>query len=377
MKKKNCFIGFSFIFFLFLKPISPQKNYNFSDTEETKQKGQKNLSVTGDKTLGTVTVRLSYGIYNFETLIRNPATQDERRYSLVDPGWFMIGGEVAVRIGQDKLNFHDNNRETGFIYYRSNRGLFTDMEIGFKTFAKEEKSSQPTQYQYTSKNLGNQTFIVDLGSTQEINGFEVLLYNPFANNAAGQKDGITTSNRLRYGGRAARVSLFYFNNYYHLTPLNYLLNMGSNFLWYDGSLGISLRAFYYSDYSDPERMLENRDDNTNTTFALVLRQYFQLHPRVRLRSHYYYPFVDQFARLLRNSLFNEEEHVFDTGIDIYVIQYLYLTFGYEYHYWRHNPHSPRRFLRYSTAFTARQGYENILRTSGEFYGGLAVEIPLL
>ncbi|MCS6984043.1 MAG: hypothetical protein NZM25_02805 [Leptospiraceae bacterium] len=351
---------------LFSHPLIAQE-------EEAKKE---EMAITGDRTLGSITIRLSYGLYNFETVIRNPATQDERRYSLAYP-WFMIGGEVAVRIGRDETGFHDNNKETGFIYYRSNRGLFTDMEFGFRTFAQEEDSSQPTVYKYQSTNLGSQTYIVDLGATQEVNGFQIISYDPNANNGAGLKDGITTSMRIRYGGRAARVSMFYFNNYYHLTPLNFLLNFGSSFRWYDGSLGVSMRAFYYSDYSDPERMLENRDDNTNATFALVLRQYFQFHPRVRLRSHYYYPFVSHLARSLRNHTFNEEEHVFDTGIDIYVISYIYVSVGYEYHLWRHNPKSPRRLLRYSPVFTARQGYENVMRTSGEFYGAVAVDIPLL
>lgn len=324
--------------------------------------------------IGTVTFRMTYGLYDFESIYGNPATDHERIYSL-NVGWPMIGGELAVRLGKDKKNYH-YDPGAGFSYYRSNRGIFTDFEFGIKSLYNDP---QPSSYDLTIKNNGQTDFegTVDLGLdqtyTDDTTGTTVTTSVFDSSQEAAQKDGITALARSRYGAVSAKATLFYLNTYYHLTPLNYILNFGSDFLWYDASLGPSLRVAHYGDYGDPARMQALNNDNTRASFALVLRQYIQLHSRFRLRAHYYYPFVGELARLFKAPQFNYDEHILDAGVDIYLIKYIYLSFGYEYHLWQINGSSEDRFNQSGDVISNREGLEIKSRTSGEFYGAIAFE----
>jgi hypothetical protein len=79
-------------------------------------------------------------LYNFNNKTTNPQTNTSREYSLPFDYTTMVGYELAFRLGKDKEDDHDS--KTGFHYYRSNRGIFTDFELGLKTQRYEDKPSR-------------------------------------------------------------------------------------------------------------------------------------------------------------------------------------------------------------------------------------------
>ncbi|MCB1146495.1 MAG: hypothetical protein KDK38_06800 [Leptospiraceae bacterium] len=329
--------------------------------------------VRKDGTYGTVTLRYTLGFYNFEHNYVNNTIGATRTYSLPTVN-LMHGFELAVRLGTDREGYYETDG-AGFNYYTSNTGLFTDMEIGMKSFL----DGKPNRYNYQQTGGPGATAVrtVDLGVEQEItDGVTVTQFD--ATQASATGDGINLANRKKYGPASAAVTTVYFNNYYRLTPLNYIMNFGSGFKWFDASLGPSLRINRYVDYGDPVRFLENRNDNTFGTFMIGYRQYIQPIDIIRLRTHYFYPFVGALARAMKDSDINHEEHILDVGLDIYVIDFLYLTFGYEYRYWKTNPSYADRFNRSTgTDFSnTRDGFESRDRESGEFYLGLAIDIKI-
>ncbi|MDZ7343103.1 MAG: hypothetical protein ONA90_01170 [candidate division KSB1 bacterium] len=325
---------------------------------------------------GTVTFSISGGIYNFNTRTVNPAQNITRDYSLQLDATTMIGAELAIRVGHDKEK--DDDSGEGFHYYRSNRGIFTDLEVGFKTQRTEDKPSRFNLRQTQGNNTQN--LPLDLGFDYTTEAFTLSVI-PDAQRLA--QAGISPQLRQAVGAKAFEGYMAYANTYYHLTPLNFILNWGSAFRWFDSSLGLSFRLWHYRDYSDPVRTAIRNDDWTRATFMLVYRQYIQFHPKVRLRSHFYFPALSYFAELARSPLFNEKEYILNTALEFYAYRTptggLILSAGYEGHWWFANPYSPDRFVRtgfnQDNNFTNQNyaGFEHRSRSSWEFFGVVAIE----
>lgn len=343
-----------------------------ADNLEKKQRYQ-----DSDRTYGTFTMRFSYGLYDYQTNYYNPSTEVQRIYTDTFAHPF-IGFEMAFRMGHDKYGFYAPDNPAGFHYYRSNRGIFTDFEIGMKTYY----DKRPTKYNVTVNCNGadktscngqsSATENVDLA--EELYYYDIYgitTYYSQSQDEGAKLDNITPKIRKSAGQDASIVNLYYFNNFFHFTPLNYLLNFGSSFKWFDASIGPSLRIFHYADYGDYKELHPSENDNSYATIAIVYRQYVKLFSdSLRWRLHYYWPAFSEIARLTDDKTFNEAEQVIDTGIDIYLISYFYITVGYEYHIWNVNSASEDRFN------TSRPGFEMTERTSGEFYGGIAIDWPL-
>lgn len=342
---------------------------------ETLEKKQRRQKVRDDGTYGNVTIRYAIGFYNFETRYASTDGTINRNYTLpnVTP---THNFELAVRLGSDKEGYYQSNG-SGFNYYTSNTGLFTDMEIGFKTMF----DGKPNRYNYSQtggSGATNGTQTVDLGFENEVTeGVFVTEFDATQPSAAA--DGITAANRQLYGAAAASVTSVYFNNYYRLSPLNWLMNFGSGFKWFDASLGPSLRINRYVDYSDPIRFLENRNDNSWGSFMIGYRQYIQPIDLFRIRTHYFYPLVGQIARALKDSAINHDEHILDIGLDIYLFKQdwfgMFITAGYEYRYWNTSPFASDRFNRStgSSFSNTRDGLEMKSRESNEIYLGIGLD----
>lgn len=352
----------------------PDEQIRKAKEEASAEKNQK-LMVENQKSIGTVTVRMTYGFYNFDSKISNTSLNEERSYSLTLPTQ-LYGAELAIRLGKDPDKFH-SPEGAAFSYYRSNRGLFTDFELGFKT----QKDDQPSVFDMKKTKNGVQTnSTIDLAP--EYTSADFLSGSPTDNVKRLKDAGISPAFKNSLGPVAAQMTMVYLNSYYHFTPMNFIFNFGSKFRWFDASLGPSLRIWYYTDYSDPMKGFEYNDDNTAATLMLVYRQYIQIHDRVRLRGHYYFPAATMLARSLKSGMLNEEEHILDAGIDIYVYNFLYVTVAYEAHWFKSNPYSNRRNV--TTGFkddsgffdTNYQGFEKTTRESSEIYFGLAIDVPL-
>ena len=311
-----------------------------------------------DKYLGSWTLRISGGLYNFNTRYENKDTGESREYFLEVPHLFW-GFEIAARVGENKDKYHFQGND-GFAYYRSNTGFFIDMELGAKSYM-----APPISYSYKSTKNGILTNgTVDL---EKENFFYLEQCRPFLPLET-VNDGISCDVRDAAGGKASKAVLAYFNSYFHMTPINLLLNFGSAFKWYDLSIGPSLRVAQYGDYSDPESLQNKLNDGTMATVSLALRQYIEFHKKVRLRAHYFWPFYAQIARFAKDGSTNEEEHILDAALDIYVHKYIYISLGYEYHYWKINPTGDY------VENLFRQGLKLQDRTSQEFYLAISLDI---
>jgi|JI10StandDraft_1071094.scaffolds.fasta_scaffold34107_4 hypothetical protein len=336
-----------------------------------------NEDMSKNPTRGTFTFTMSGGLYNFNNKTTNPQTNTSREYSLPFDYTTMVGYELAFRLGKDKEN--DDDSKTGFHYYRSNRGIFTDFELGVKTQRYEDKPSRFT-YKETSA-AGTSEVPVDLGYD-----YTSALF--LANNTTGaqnlRKAGISPELRSSVGNKSVEVTMVYANTYYHFTPLNYIMNFGSAFRWFDASIGPSFRVWYYQDYSDPVRLTTRNDDWTRATLMAVYRQYIQFHPMVRLRTHFYFPALSYFAELAKSPRFNENEIILNTALEFYVKRFgdfgVIVGVGYEGHWWKANKYSSDRFVRTGflgdNGFTDQQfsGFEHSTRTSWEAFATLGIEI---
>lgn len=331
-----------------------------------------NLDMNKNETRGTFTFTMSAGIYNFESKTENPATNTTRSYAL--QGWdytTIYGIDLSFRLGKDKEKDHDT--KTGFHYYRSNRGIFTDFEIGFKTQRTEQK---PTRFNYSETGPAGTTNVpVDVGYDPSLGVNSLTAQNL-------QKAGISDSLRQGAGRTAAEVTMVYANAYYHFTPMNFIMNAGSAFRWFDASLGPSFRVWYYKDFSDPVRLTTKNDDYTYSTFMLVYRQYIQFHPQVRLRTHFYFPALTYFTQLAKSPRFNEMEYILNTALEFVPLRVnnvgIIISVGYEGHWWFANPYSQDRFVR--TGFTGDTttdplyaGFEHKTRTSWEGFATIGVD----
>lgn len=316
--------------------------------------------------LGTVTIAFSAGMYNFTNNTSNSATNTQRSYTLPFDFTTLIGMDLAFRLGHDKDKDYDTG--TGFHYYRSNRGVFTDFELGFKT----QRSDSPSRYNMSQTQNGTTTnTAVDLGATAAM-----------AQNIT--QAGVSPQLRQAAGGAAANVTMAYANVFYHFTPLNFIMNFGSAFRWFDASVGPSIRVWYYQDYSDPVRYTTRNDDATSATLMMVYRQYIQFHPQVRLRTHFYFPALSYFGQLAKSGIFNETEYIVNTALEICAIRVgsvgLVVSGGYEGHWWFANPYSSNSDVR--TGFVGDSGvtdanyagFKHTTRTSWEAFATVAAEI---
>ena len=336
-----------------------------------------NLDIQKNPTRGTFTLTFSAGLYNFNNKTENPTTNTSRSYTLPFDYTTMLGAELAFRLGKDKEKDHDTG--TGFHYYRSNRGIFTDLEIGFKMQRTENK---PSRFTFSETSGGATTEVpVDLGYDLTTTAFQA---NTEAAAQNMRKAGISPELRQAYGKVSMDSTMFYANTYYHFTPLNFIMNWGSGFRWFDASIGPSLRVWYYKDISDPVRVTIRDDDWTYATLMLVYRQYVQFHPRVRLRTHFYFPALSYFTQLAKSPRFNEMEYILNAALEICAIRVgsvgLIIAGGYEGHWWTANPYSSDRYVR--TGFLADNGFadskfagfEHKTRTSWEGFASIAAEI---
>lgn len=333
--------------------------------------------INKNPTRGTFTFTASAGLYNFNNKIENSAKNTTREYSLQIDATTMLGVELAFRLGHDKEGDHDTGN--GFHYYRSNRGIFTDFELGFKTQRTEDK---PSRFNVRQTVNGVSTDLpLDLGYDYTTAAF---LANSTPDAQRLKQAGISPELRDAVGKAAFEGTMVYANTYYHFTPLNFIMNFGSAFRWFDASLGPSFRVWYYRDYSDPVRVTTRNDDWTRATFMIVYRQYVQFHPLVRLRSHFYFPALSFFGELVRSSYFNEKEYILNTALEFYALRSnnigLIVSAGYEGHWWSANPYSSDRFVRtgflQDSGFTDQNyaGFEHRTRTSWEAFATIAVEL---
>lgn len=333
--------------------------------------------INKNPTRGTFTFTMSGGLYNFNNKTENPAKNTTREYSLQFDATTMLGMELAFRLGKDKENDHDTG--SGFHYYRSNRGIFTDFELGFKMQRTEDK---PSRFHVRQTVNGAATDLpVDLGYDYTAAAF---LANSAPDAQRLKQAGISPELRQSVGKAAFEGTMVYANTYYHFTPLNWLMNWGSTFRWFDSSIGPSLRVWYYQDYSDPVRVTTRNDDWTRATFMIVYRQYVQFHRMVRLRTHFYFPALSFFGEMAKSPHFNEKEYILNTALEFYAFRFndagLIISAGYEGHWWQANPYSPDRFVR--TGFLADNGFtdqnysgfEHRTRTSWEAFATIAVEL---
>ena len=333
--------------------------------------------INKNPTRGTFTFTMSAGLYNFNNKTENVAKNTTHEYSLQFDSTTMLGMELAFRLGKDKENDHDTGN--GFHYYRSNRGIFTDFELGFKTQRTEDK---PSRFSLKQTVNGAATDLpVDLGYDYTAAAF---LANSAPDAQRLRQAGISPELRQSVGKAAFEGTMVYANTYYHFTPLNWLMNWGSGFRWFDSSIGPSLRVWYYRDYSDPVRISTRNDDWTRATFMIVYRQYVQFHPTVRLRTHLYFPALSFFGEMAKSPYFNEKEYILNTALEFYAIRFndvgLIISAGYEGHWWQANPYSSDRFVR--TGFLADNGFtdqnysgfEHRTRTSWEAFATIAVEL---
>lgn len=336
-----------------------------------------NEDISKNPTRGTFTLTFSAGLYNFTNKTENPSTNTTRTYSLPFDYTTMLGMELAFRLGKDKEKDHDTG--DGFHYYRSNRGIFTDFELGFKTQRTENK---PSRFTFTETSNGVTTEVpVDLGYDYTTTAFQA---NAIAAAQALRRAGISPDLKNSAGKTSFDATMVYANTYYHFTPLNFIMNWGSAFRWFDASLGPSLRVWYYKDYSDPVRVTTRNDDWTYSTFMLVYRQYIQFHPKVRLRTHFYFPALTYFTQLAKSPRFNENEYILNTAIEFCALRVgsvgLIVSGGYEGHWWVANPYSSDKFVRTGfvgdNGFTDSQysGFEHKTRTSWEAFATVAAEI---
>lgn len=332
--------------------------------------------INKNPTRGTLTFSMSAGLYNFNTRTENTAKNITREYSLQLDATTMLGTEFAFRLGKDKENDHDTGK--GFHYYRSNRGIFTDFELGLKFQRTEDKPSRFDLRQTTNGVAAD--LPLDLGYDYTAAAF---LANTVPEAQRLRQAGISPELRQSAGKTAFEGTMVYANTYYHFTGLNALMNWGSAFRWFDASVGPSLRVWYYRDYSDPMRTVTRNDDWTRATFMIVYRQYVQFHPLLRLRTHFYFPALSFFGELAKSPYFNEKEYILNTALEFYAIRFasigLIVSVGYEGHWWRANPYSSDRFVRSGfigdSGFTDDnyKGFEHRTRTSWEAYGTVAAE----
>lgn len=334
-----------------------------------------NEDISKNESRGTVTFAMSAGLYNFTNKVENPQTNVVRTYSLQPIEYTtLLGFDLAIRIGKDRDKEKHHDSSSGFSYYRSNRGIFTDLELGSKFQRTEDK---PVKFYYTDSALGGGDIPVDLGfdpATTPATSTQIINQN---------RAGITSQVRNAVGAKAAEVTMFYANAYYHFTPMNFLFNWGSTFRWFDSSIGPSLRVWYYRDYSDPVRLTTRNDDWTYATFMIVYRQYIQFHPLVRLRTHFYFPALSFFTELARSPRFNEKEYIVNAALEFYALRVgsvgAILSVGYEGHWWVANPYSADKSVRdgFSPAVDARNaGFEHKTRSSWEAFASIAFEFRL-
>jgi hypothetical protein len=330
-----------------------------------------NLDISKNETRGTVTVSFSAGLYNFTSKTENPYTKTTRSYTLPFDYTTVFGMDLAFRFGKDKEKDHDT--KTGFHYYRSNRGIFTDFELGLKVQRTENK---PSRFNFSESGpSGSVDLPLDLGTPYSATSTGTSAQNM-------QRAGITPQLRQAYGNVAADVTMFYANTYYHMSPLNFIMNFGSGFRWFDASIGPSLRFWYYKDFSDPVRIATRNDDWTRATFMIVYRQYIQFHPLVRLRAHFYFPALTYFTQLAKSPRFNENEFILNTALEVVAIRIgnigLVVSGGYEGHWWFVNPYSSDKYVRTgfagdTTTDASYAGFEHKNRTSWELFASVGVD----
>ncbi len=324
---------------------------------------------------GHVAVKLGFGLYDFTSTYNNSSTLESREYSLPFP-YAMASWEVAVRMGKEKDGFFAPANDVGFNYYRSNKGFFVDLEIGGSFYcgpgtANSEWECEPPSF-YSYKSIQNGVVGAEKTVTLSDLSPETLLTTASENaqNAAG--DDVSNDLIRAAGSKGSVATLFYFNNFFHLTPVNWLLNFGSSFSLFDTSLGPSLRIARYSDYGDPVKHQGNTNDNTIANVMLAARVYMHVpftSDRLRLRGHFYYPFYSHLARVFNDKESNNEEYIINGGVDIALIKYLHLGFGYQWNFWRINPLSGDRVNQF------RPGFEYQYRTSGFGYFELTIYVP--
>jgi hypothetical protein len=324
-----------------------------------------------DPWYGHYGIKLIGGYYNFNTVYEN--SQTKRDYSL-PVGWLTVGGEISMRMGKDKSGLSKRN----FHYYKSNDELFFDLEIGFRAFMLVD-DSLPSSYsvQTTDKSTGavtNET--IELLGDSVVNSSACLVsgcsYPGTGNNA----DGITVADRVLYGGDAANVMLFYVNQYYAFTPLNWLVNIGNIFQWSDSSVGFSYRFALYDDYSDPYKAGHFSDDNIHGGIFIVVRQYIQLMNSWRLGGRYYFPIGHHAANLFYSeSDTNFNEQIFEGWIEFNVFESLLLSAGYQYHTLNPNQLSPKS-KNYSGQYISTRA-DSVMqsRTFGEVFLSVGFELP--
>lgn len=329
--------------------------------------------------VGDIAIKLNLGGYDFNSYYNSMTSDQQRRYSLPFP-YMMLGWEVAVRMGKDQDKFYQSEG-AGFSYYRSNKGFFIDMEIGGRFYcgpgnSGESWECEPPQFysfQSTTGGVADRERTVTLSALDfdpTTNSITSITQTDNEENA--NLDDVDGNRVALSGNKGSKVTVFYFNNFFHFTALNWLFNFGSTFNLVDVSIGPSLRVARYSDYGDPERMRNRSDDSTIANIDLAMRIYLHVpftNDRVRLRAHLYYPFYSHIARALKDKNHNNEEYIINSGVDIALLKYLYLGLGYEWHYWKINPLSSRRLN------LTRPDFEHNRRIGHYIYGELVVHVP--
>ena len=339
---------------------------------EDMKKRQTKRDISKKPLIGSIGLKLSFGLSDFNSDYQN--SSETRRYSLEYP-FPTAGFELSLRMGHDKNKFFSS--KNGPTYYRSNKSFFLDMELGGKFFCgiggttdNQNNCRPPTHYTYQRTNSANA-----LGKSTTVHTDSLAELRVSDNRSAANADGISDPDATfrATGQKAAFQTTVYFNNYFHFTPLNYIMNFGSSFRWFDSSFGPSLRISRYGDYGDPLRMQSINNDAIFSNLDLVIRLFMHIpftKDRIRLRAHGYYPLFSQINRLFRGRELNNEEYIVDGGIDVFIIKFVYISAGFEYSYWKINPNSPDRLNQF------RSGFEQTQRSSYFGYITLGIEIPI-
>ena len=347
--------------------LKERKNKRYLTGKVNKDASKKHDLEDKNEYFGSYSLKFTGGFYNYTSTYQNINTGIETTFGLPKNLFARVltyGFELALRMGHDKERNHIADKK-GFNYYRSNQGMFTNIEVGFKTFAFNPGCYQrnDTVYIFDDESPDNQIYCNEALFSNSVNGV-----GTFAS-----LDGVSDEVRTATGNAASKMNLFYLNTYYTATWINYIMNFGKEYKWFDLSLGPSFRMSTYVDYADPVRALGLDDDNSFATIAVVARLYIKLfNERARLKLHYYYPFYAQMARLVfKSKSFNQDEQTFDVGIDIMAIKSksfgLILNGGFESHVWKINQNSNERHNQ------GRPGLVQIDRISKEVYAGLTFE----
>lgn len=320
------------------------------------------------KRVGTITLTLQGGVQNITNHLENPLTGEKRQIIIDDyssPYYTMI---LALRGGTHVEGWEDINN--GFRYNRSNRGFFTDVEFGIKTYQLGNKGNL-TNYpqQFTIKHVGGPNTLVDrygntftsqtitLGSREEVGDSTVSVHpwqevvdgvvvdtGDYTDNDYYNYLGIDTEDddvraMLESHGVASTKSMTIFiNSYYHFnffhTLFNYIgINLGSVF---DASIGLSLRFNRYVDFTDFNRFVSYNSDNFDSVIGIISRNYINFGRKLRLKLSYMFPVVGFLANKFEAKNINAEEHIAEIAFDYYALPYVYLSAGFIYTYYPFN-----------------------------------------